>query len=190
MASMLEHVGVRVEHPSTNTWRLHAAELRTTEVDPTLSRRMRGSFLLLGALVARAGEASIAKPGGDDIGMRRVEQHLEGLRLMGAEVEERDGAYHARARRLHGARIALDMPTVTGTENLMMAAVLAEGITVISNAAREPHVYDLARCLIGMGAHITGVGTELIVIEGSGGPLLHGTDAQHHCRLHRGGHVR
>ena len=135
---------------------------------------MRGSFLLLGALVARAGEASIAKPGGDDIGMRRVEQHLEGLRLMGAEVEEHEGGYVARARRLHGARIALDMPTVTGTENLMMAAVLAEGITVISNAAREPHVYDLARCLIGMGAHITGVGTELIVIEGSGG-LLHGT---------------
>src|SRR5580693_7724281 len=164
MASMLEHVGVKVEHPDTNTWRLHAAELRTTEVDPTLSRRMRGSFLLLGALVARAGEASIAKPGGDDIGMRRVVQHLEGLRLMGAEVEER----------LHGARIALDMATGTGTENLMMAAVLAQGITVISKAAREPHVYDLARCLIGMGAHITGVGTELIVIEGSGG-LLHGT---------------
>src|SRR5579872_899614 len=174
MARMLEHVGVRVEHPDTNSWRLHAAHLRTTEVDANLSKRMRGSFLLLGALVARAGEASIAKPGGDDIGMRRVEQHLEGLRLMGAEVEERENAYVARARRLHGARIALDMPTVTGTENLMMAAVLAEGITVISNAAREPHVYDLARCLIGMGAHISGVGTELIVIEGSGGPL-HGT---------------
>jgi UDP-N-acetylglucosamine 1-carboxyvinyltransferase len=174
MARMLEHVGVAIEHPDSHTWRLHAARLRATEVDAGLSRRMRGSFLLLGALVARAGEASIAKPGGDDIGMRRVEQHLEGLRLMGAEVEERDGAYFARARRLHGARIALDMPTVTGTENLMMAAVLAEGITVISNAAREPHVYDLARCLIGMGAHITGVGTELIVIEGSGG-LLHGT---------------
>ena len=174
MARMLEHVGVKVEHPNTNTWRLHAASLATTEVDPNLSRRMRGSFLLLGALVARAGEASIAKPGGDDIGMRRVEQHLEGLRLMGAEVEEQAGGYVARARRLHGARISLDMPTVTGTENLMMAAVLAEGITVISNAAREPHVYDLARCLIGMGAHISGVGTELIVIEGSGG-LLHGT---------------
>src|ERR1700680_885014 len=173
-AGMLEHVGVAIEHPDSHAWRLHAAQLRTTEVDADLSQRMRGSFLLLGALVARAGEASIAKPGGHDIGMRRVEQHLEGLRLMVAEVEERDGAYFARARRLHGARIALDMPTVTGTENLMMAAVLAEGITVISNAAREPHVYDLARCLIGMGAHITGVGTELIVIEGSGG-LLHGT---------------
>jgi UDP-N-acetylglucosamine 1-carboxyvinyltransferase len=93
---------------------------------------------------------------------------------MGAHVEEHADAYVARARRLHGARIDLDMPTVTGTENLMMAAVLADGITVISNAAREPHVYDLARCLVGMGAHISGVGSELIVIEGSGG-LLHGT---------------
>ncbi len=174
MATMLEHVGVTVEHPNRHTWRLCAADLRTTLVDAGLSRRMRGSFLLLGALLARAGEASIAKPGGDDIGMRRVEQHLEGLRLMGAEVEEREDSYVARARRLHGARIDLDMPTVTGTENLMMAAVLAEGITVISNAAREPHVYDLARCLVGMGAHVTGVGTELIVVEGTGG-LLHGT---------------
>jgi UDP-N-acetylglucosamine 1-carboxyvinyltransferase len=135
---------------------------------------MRGSFLLLGALLARAGEACIAKPGGDDIGMRRVEQHLEGLRLMGAQVEERGDAYVARAQRLRGARIDLDMPTVTGTENLMMAALLADGITVINNAAREPHVYDLARCLVGMGAHISGAGTPLIVIEGSGG-LLHGT---------------
>src|ERR1035441_2130609 len=107
MARMLEHVGVTVEHPDTNTWRLHAGDLTTTEVDPNLSRRMRGSFLLLGALVARAGEASIAKPGGDDIGMRRVEQHLEGLRLMGAKVEEREGGYVARARRLHGARIEI-----------------------------------------------------------------------------------
>ncbi len=174
MATMLEHVGVVIEHPERHIWRLSAADVRTTQVDAGLSRRMRGSFLLLGALLGRAGEASIAKPGGDDIGMRRVEQHLEGLRLMGAEVEEREDSYVARARRLHGARIDLDMPTVTGTENLMMAAVLADGITVISNAAREPHVYDLARCLVGMGAHVTGVGTELIVIEGSGG-LLHGT---------------
>src|ERR1700693_2562869 len=86
MAAMLEHVGVRVEHPNTNTWRLHAADLRTTEVDPTLSRRMRGSFLLLGALVARAGEASIAKPGGDDIGMRRGGEDPQGVALMGRDV--------------------------------------------------------------------------------------------------------
>ncbi|MBV9100056.1 MAG: UDP-N-acetylglucosamine 1-carboxyvinyltransferase [Candidatus Dormibacteraeota bacterium] len=174
MARMLEHVGVSVHRHDEHRWRLHAADVASTEVGPELSRRMRGSFLLLGALVARAGEAAIAKPGGDDIGMRRVEQHLEGLRLMGVEVEERADSFVARARRLRGARIDLDMPTVTGTENLMMAAVRAEGITVISNAAREPHVYDLARCLVGMGAHISGVGTELIVVEGKGG-ALHGT---------------
>jgi len=174
MASMVEHVGVRVEHLEPHRWRLRAAVIDSTQVGAELTRRMRGSFLLLGALVARAGEARIAKPGGDDIGMRRVEQHLEGLRLMGAEVSESGDAFVARAKRLRGARIDLDIPTVTGTENLMMAAVLADGITVISNAAREPHVYDLARCLVGMGAHISGAGTELIVIEGTGG-LLHGT---------------
>lgn len=174
MARMLEHVGVAVERLDAHSWRLQASEVDGTGVDAELTRRMRGSFLLLGALVGRAGEATIARPGGDDIGMRRVEQHLEGLRLMGAEVEETQDRYAARARRLRGARIDLDMPTVTGTENLMMAAVLAEGITVITNAAREPHVYDLARCLVGMGAHISGVGTELIVVEGAGG-LLHGT---------------
>ena len=174
MARMLEHIGVRVQRHDVHRWELQAAAITSTEVGPELSGRMRGSFLILGALVARAGEAAIAKPGGDDIGMRRVEQHLEGLRLMGVEVEERADSFVARATRLRGARIDLDMPTVTGTENLMMAAVLAEGITVISNAAREPHVYDLARCLVGMGAHISGVGTELIVVEGSGHPL-HGT---------------
>ncbi|MBV8194408.1 MAG: UDP-N-acetylglucosamine 1-carboxyvinyltransferase, partial [Candidatus Dormibacteraeota bacterium] len=175
MAGMLRHVGLRVERSDAHTWLLHCEQVRSTEVGPELTRRMRGSFLLLGALLARAGEASIAKPGGDDIGMRRVEQHVEGLRLMGADVVEHPDRYVARAQRLRGARIDLDIPTVTGTENLMMAAALAQGITVISNAAREPHVYDLARCLVGMGARISGVGTELIVVEGAGG-LLHGTE--------------
>lgn len=175
MAEMVRHLGVEVEPVAPHHWRLHAGGVQPHKIGAELSRRMRGSFLLLGALVARTGEATIAKPGGDDIGMRRVEQHLEGLRLMGAEVEEQDDSFSARARRLRGARIDLDIPTVTGTENLMMAAILADGITVISNAAREPHVYDLARCLAGMGAHITGAGNELIVIEGTGGRLLHGT---------------
>ena len=174
MASMLRHVGVSVDRLSTSSWRLHAARVVSTEIGADLTRRMRGSFLLLGALIARTGEAGIARPGGDDIGMRRVEQHLEGLRLMNAEVDELPDMYRARSDRLRGARIDLDMPTVTGTENLIMAAVLAEGITVIANAAREPHVFDLVRCLVGMGAHITGAGTELIVIEGQPG-LLHGT---------------
>lgn len=174
MASMLRHVGVQVDRLAGDSWHLHAATVAPTEIGAELTRRMRGSFLLFGALIARTGEAAIARPGGDDIGMRRVEQHLEGLRLMGAEVDELPDMYVARARRLRGARIDLDMPTVTGTENLIMAAVLADGITVISNAAREPHVFDLVRCLVGMGAHITGAGTELIVIEGQPG-LLHGT---------------
>jgi UDP-N-acetylglucosamine 1-carboxyvinyltransferase len=174
MARMLQHLGVVVHQEDVHRWELRAATIRCADVGPDLSGRMRGSFLLFGALVARFGEAAIAKPGGDDIGMRRVEQHLEGLRLMGAEVEEQSDSFVARAKKLRGARIDLDMPTVTGTENLMMAAVLADGITVINNAAREPHVYDLARCLVGMGAHISGVGTELIVVEGAGRPL-HGT---------------
>ncbi len=174
MAAMLGHLGVDVDRLSPSSWRLHAATVRSVDVGAELTRRMRGSFLLLGALIARTGAAAIAKPGGDDIGMRRVEQHLEGLRLMGARVEERADTYAAAAPRLHGARIDLDMPTVTGTENLIMAAVLADGITVIANAAREPHVFDLVRCLVGMGARISGAGTELIVIEGQSG-LLHGT---------------
>ncbi|MBV8527694.1 MAG: UDP-N-acetylglucosamine 1-carboxyvinyltransferase [Candidatus Dormibacteraeota bacterium] len=174
MARVLEHVGASVSRCDVHRWQLTAADVGLTAIGADLTGRMRGSLLLLGALVGRAGSATIAKPGGDDIGMRRVEQHLEGLRLMGAEIEETPDAYIATARRLHGARIDLDIPTVTGTENLMMAAVLADGITVIGNAAREPHVYDLARFLAGMGAHISGVGSELIVVEGTGG-LLHGT---------------
>jgi UDP-N-acetylglucosamine 1-carboxyvinyltransferase len=174
MAEMLGHLGVGVERTSRNGWRIEARRVESVEVGTALTRRMRGSFLLLGALVARTGKAAIAKPGGDDIGMRRVEQHLEGLRLMGAEVTETPATFVARARRLRGAHIPLDMPTVTGTENLMMAAVMAEGITVITNAAREPHVYDLTRCLVGMGARISGAGSDRIVIEGRGEPL-HGT---------------
>jgi UDP-N-acetylglucosamine 1-carboxyvinyltransferase len=174
MVAMLRHLGADVECLDAGRWRLHAGRVHAAEVGSELTRRMRGSFLLLGALVGRTGEAEIAKPGGDDIGMRRVEQHLEGLRLMGAEVAETATSFVARARRLRGAHIYLDMPTVTGTENLMMAAVLADGITVISNAAREPHVYDLARCLVGMGARISGAGSDLIVVEGQSA-LLHGT---------------
>jgi UDP-N-acetylglucosamine 1-carboxyvinyltransferase len=175
MAQMLRHLGVRVDHVETHQVRVHAEQIDTAPVGADLTRRLRGSLLLLGGLVGRMGEAAIARPGGDDIGMRRVEQHLEGLRAMGAEVTETGDSYIARARRLRGARIELDMPTVTGTENLMMAAALADGITVIQNAAREPHVVDLARCLAGMGLQLSGAGTETIVIEGTGGTLLHGT---------------
>ena len=176
MASMLRHLGVRADDAGDHRWIIDAGGLSTSAVGADLTRRLRGSFLLLGALVARTGEAVIARPGGDDIGMRRVEQHLEGLRLMGAEVSETAESYVARARRLRGAEIVLDMPTVTGTENLVMAAALADGITVIQNAAREPHVVDLARCLAGMGLRISGAGTETIIVVGTGGSPLHGTD--------------
>ena len=142
------------------------------DVPAELASRMRASIVLLGPLLARAGEVRLPKPGGDDIGDRRVEQHIAGLRRMGADIEETQTQIIGRARRLRGARIVLDMPTVTGTENLMMAATLAEGRTEIINAAREPHVQDLARMLNGLGANIVGAGTQEIVVEGTDG--LHG----------------
>ncbi|HXA28955.1 MAG TPA: UDP-N-acetylglucosamine 1-carboxyvinyltransferase [Candidatus Angelobacter sp.] len=173
MAAMLAHLGAEVDRVDTSTWRIHAARIRATELGAAMTGGLRGSLLFLGPLLARARHADIARPGGDRIGMRRVEQHVEGLRAMGADVHETPDAYVAAADRLQGARIDLDMPTVTGTENLMMAAALAQGITVINNAAREPHVVDLSRMLRGMGARISGAGTELVVVEGVGG-LLHG----------------
>jgi UDP-N-acetylglucosamine 1-carboxyvinyltransferase len=145
------------------------------EVTPELGRRMRASIVLLGPLVARVGLARLPRPGGDSIGARRVEQHLRGLRAMGAEITETTSEFVARApARMRGARIVLDLPTVTGTENLIMAATLAEGRTEIINAAREPHVRDLCRCLTKMGADIRGAGTDEIVVYG--GRRLRGTE--------------
>ncbi|HEY8760467.1 MAG TPA: UDP-N-acetylglucosamine 1-carboxyvinyltransferase, partial [Candidatus Dormibacteraeota bacterium] len=135
-------------------------------VPEELARRMRASIVLLGPLLARTGEVRLPKPGGDDIGDRRVEQHIAGLRRMGAEIEETQTEIIGRAVRLRGARIVLDMPTVTGTENLMMAAALATGRTEIINAAREPHVQDLARMLNSLGANVIGAGTHEVVVEG------------------------
>jgi UDP-N-acetylglucosamine 1-carboxyvinyltransferase len=139
-----------------------------SEVPDMRARLMRASILFMGPLLARNGRAVLAKPGGDDIGMRRVDQHVAGMIQMGASVVEEEGNFVCRAERLHGADILLDMPTVTGTENLMMAASLAEGHTTISNAAREPHVADLATALNTMGARISGAGTDRIEVEGVG----------------------
>ncbi|MBI3773823.1 MAG: UDP-N-acetylglucosamine 1-carboxyvinyltransferase [Gammaproteobacteria bacterium] len=139
-----------------------------------LVKTMRASILVLGPLVARFGQAEVSLPGGCAIGSRPVNLHIQGLRAMGAEVEVSNGFIHARAKRLKGAHLFMDVVTVTGTENLLMAATLAEGTTVIENAAREPEVVDLANCLNTMGAKITGHGTDRIVIEGVTG--LHGTD--------------
>ncbi|HVC39299.1 MAG TPA: UDP-N-acetylglucosamine 1-carboxyvinyltransferase [Candidatus Dormibacteraeota bacterium] len=165
MCRLLRGLGARVERSGAQV-EIDARSVSKGEPDVDLGRRMRASLLLLGPLLAAHGEASLPLPGGDDIGLRRVEQHLDGLRAMGAEVTEDEFGIRARATHLHGAHIQLDMPTVTGTENLMMAAARADGITVISNAAREPHVVDLALCLKAMGARIAGAGGDRIVIEG------------------------
>lgn len=129
-------------------------------------KTMRASILVLGPLLARYGRAEVSLPGGCAIGSRPVDQHIRGLRALGAEIEVVNGYIHARAERLRGARVVMDMVTVTGTENLMMAATLARGTTVLENAAQEPEVVDLARCLSAMGARIEGAGGNRIEIEG------------------------
>jgi UDP-N-acetylglucosamine 1-carboxyvinyltransferase len=146
--------------------RLRAAALTSTEAPYELVKTMRASILVLGPLVARAGQARVSLPGGCAIGARPVDQHIKGLQALGAEIAIEHGYVVARASRLTGTRIVTDMVTVTGTENLMMAAVLARGETVIENAAREPEVVDLAECLNAMGARVRGAGSDRIVIEG------------------------
>jgi UDP-N-acetylglucosamine 1-carboxyvinyltransferase len=138
-----------------------------------LVKTMRASILVLGPLVARFGQASVSLPGGCAIGTRPVDLHIKGLQALGAEISVENGYIHARASRLKGARVWMDLVTVTGTENIMMAATLAEGTTVIENAAQEPEVVDLANCLIAMGAQIEGAGTNTIVVHGV--ERLHGT---------------
>lgn len=137
-----------------------------------LVKKMRASILVLGPLLAHYGEADVSLPGGCAIGSRPVDIHIHGLEAMGADITVENGYIRARADRLKGARIVMDVPSVTGTENLLMAATLAEGTTVLENAAREPEVVDLAECLISMGANITGQGSSTITIEGV--DTLHG----------------
>jgi UDP-N-acetylglucosamine 1-carboxyvinyltransferase len=139
-----------------------------------LVKTMRASILVLGPMLARFGQADVSLPGGCAIGSRPVNLHIDGLRAMGADIEVENGYIRSRCKRLHGARIVMDLVTVTGTENLMMAAALAKGTTQIENAAREPEVVDLADCLNKMGAKITGAGTPTITIEGV--DELKGTD--------------
>ena len=146
---------------------INTAGITGNDVPDELGRRMRATIVLLGALLARFGHARVPRPGGDDIGARRYEQHLRGLRQMGAHVIETQTEIVATAERLRGDRIVFDLPTVTGTENILLAAVKAEGRTEIFNAAREPHVQDLCRLLIQMGARIEGVGTERLIVDGT-----------------------
>lgn len=164
---LLERMGVRTGRDAqAGTVSLDASDVTSTEAAYDLVKTMRASILVLGPLVARFGEARVSLPGGCAIGQRPVDQHIKGLRALGARIDIEHGYVVARASRLRGARIVTDMVTVTGTENLMMAATLAEGETVIENAAREPEVVDLANALVALGARIRGAGTDRIVVEG------------------------
>ena len=162
---LLKQMGVAVERDGA-TVRLKAGTLTHTEAPYELVKTMRASILVLGPLIARAGQARVSLPGGCAIGARPVDQHIKGLEALGATIRIENGFVVAEAKRLRGARIVTDMVTVTGTENLMMAAALAEGETILENAAREPEVVDLASALNAMGARIRGVGTDRIVIDG------------------------
>ena len=154
---------------------LNSAVIKSSEATYEMVKTMRASILVLGPLLARFGEARVSLPGGCAIGSRPVDQHIKGLQAMGADITIEAGYIHAKAKRLKGARIVTDMITVTGTENLLMAAALADGQTVLENAAREPEVSDLANLLVAMGAKIEGIGTDRLVIQGV--EKLHG--AQH-----------
>jgi len=163
---LLRHLGVILRDRGQGGIEVDAREITRYAAPYELVKTMRASILVLGPLLGRCGRADVSLPGGCAIGARPVNLHIDGLRAMGAEVNVESGYIRARAGRLRGARLVLDMVTVTGTENLMMAATLAEGETVIENAAREPEVTDLAEFLNGMGAEIRGAGTDTIRVEG------------------------
>jgi UDP-N-acetylglucosamine 1-carboxyvinyltransferase len=165
MRSLLAQMGVRAEGDD-DALTLSAATIDWPLAPYEMVKTMRASILALGPLLARCGEARVSLPGGCAIGLRPVDQHIKGLQAMGAEIDLDHGYIDARAKRLSGANFVFDVVTVTGTENLMMAATLATGTTVLDNAAREPEVVDLADCLNAMGARISGAGTDRIVIEG------------------------
>ncbi|NDY96115.1 UDP-N-acetylglucosamine 1-carboxyvinyltransferase [Wenzhouxiangella limi] len=163
---LLGQMGVDIGLGERSDVELHAAELQTDLAPYDLVRTMRASILVLGPLLARNGSARVSLPGGCAIGARPVDLHLKGLAAMGADISVEGGYIQARAERLKGARVVFDTVTVTGTENLLMAATLAEGTSVIENAAQEPEVVDLAECLISMGAEISGHGSNKITVQG------------------------
>jgi UDP-N-acetylglucosamine 1-carboxyvinyltransferase len=165
MRSLLGQMGVAAGEDD-GALTLSAAAIEWPLAPYELVKTMRASILALGPLLARCGEARVSLPGGCAIGLRPVDQHVKGLQAMGAEIDLDHGYIDAKAKRLTGAQFLFEVVTVTGTENLMMAATLAEGVTLLENAAREPEVVDLAECLNAMGARITGAGSDRIVIEG------------------------
>ena len=166
MVKLLSQMGAAVTDDGSNGFVLDCARMDHLEAPYELVRTMRASILVLGPMVARFGRARVSLPGGCAIGQRPVDLHIKGLQALGAEIAIEHGYIEARAPRLKGARIFMDIVSVTGTENLMMAAALADGVTVIENAAREPEVAELAHCLNAMGARIKGAGESELIIEG------------------------
>jgi UDP-N-acetylglucosamine 1-carboxyvinyltransferase len=171
MLKLLGQTGLKVDQQGESVT-LNGAGIDSLEAPYELVKTMRASILVLGPLLARFGEAKVSLPGGCAIGSRPVDQHIKGLRALGAEITIEGGYIYAKCKKLKGARIHTDMITVTGTENLLMAATLAEGETILENAAREPEVTDLANLLVAMGARIDGIGTDRLVIQGV--EALHG----------------
>ncbi len=176
MRALLESLGVHISELAPGRWRVQAGEIRPAALDAGLCRSIRASILLAGPMLARSGGLALPPPGGDVIGRRRVDTHLLALRALGAEAEYQrlERRFVFRTRGLHGAEILLDEASVTATENAVMAAVLARGETVIRNAASEPHVQELCRLLNAMGAHIEGIGSNTLHIQGV--ERLHGTE--------------
>lgn len=174
--SLLSYLGVQMEIDERMHVTADASDIDKIRAPYDLVKTMRASILVLGPLLARMGHAEVSLPGGCAIGSRPVNLHIKGLEAMGADIVIEDGYIKAKAKRLKGARIFMDMVSVTGTENLMMAAALAQGTSVIENAAREPEIVDLANCLNAMGAKVSGAGSAEIVIEGVDSL----SDASHH----------
>ncbi len=171
MEKLLRQMGLSVEQKG-EVVELCGRDVSKLEAPYEMVKTMRASILVLGPLLARFGEAKVSLPGGCAIGSRPVDQHIKGLQAMGAEIRIEAGYIYAKAKKLKGARIVTDMITVTGTENLLMAATLADGVTVLENAAREPEVTDLANLLVAMGAKIDGIGSDRLVVTGVA--ALHG----------------
>lgn len=177
MLKLLKNIGVQVDFPNPESRThliLNAANITSFEATYDIVKTMRASILVLGPLLTRLGKATVSLPGGCAIGARPVDQHIKGLKAMGAAMKIKGGNIEAKTERLRGASILTDMITVTGTENLLMAATLAKGITTLENAAREPEVSDLAELLVKMGAKITGIGSDKLTIEGV--DALHGAE--------------
>ncbi len=166
MRKLIASLGVKMENLGKKSWRITAGAVKSADLDPDLCRRIRASILLAGPMLARAGEIQLPPPGGDVIGRRRLDTHILSLKALGASIHYERAAFDFKAKLLQGANILLDEASVTATENVLMAAVTARGKTVIRNAASEPHVQELCQMLTNLGAHISGIGSNALEIQG------------------------